>query len=222
MSRGTARAAGTVFLVDDDRSFLTAAARLMRASGYQVETFSSAPELLARLAKGATGCVVADLRMPGMDGLALQEAIARLEEPLPVVFLTGEGDVPSSVEAMKHGAVDFLAKRAPKEALLQAIDRARARDAQDRAGRMQRHAARVRFATLTPREVQVLAGVVQGLLNKQIAWALGIHERTVKLHRTGITTKLGIDSVAELTRWVADAGLLPELDAVARAFPEGQ
>lgn len=213
---------GVVFLVDDDRSFLTAAARLLRASGYEVETFSSAGDLLARLAKDARGCVVADLRMPGMDGLELQADIARMEEPLPVVFLTGEGDVPSSVDAMKHGAVDFLAKRAPKEALLEAIERARARGTRDRARRAQRRAARALYEALTPREVQVLAGVVQGLLNKQIAWALGIHERTVKLHRTGITTKLGMDSVAELTRWAGEGGLLGELDAVARAFPRGQ
>ena len=216
------RREGVVFLVDDDRSFLTAAARLLRASGYQVETFHGAHDLLARLARGGQGCVVADLRMPGMDGLALQEAIARLPEPLPVVFLTGEGDVPSSVEAMKHGAVDFLAKRAPKNALLEAIERARARNAADREVRARRREARALYETLTPREVQVLAGVIQGLLNKQIAWALGIHERTVKLHRTGITTKLRIDSVAEMTRWVSDAGLLEELDAVARAFPKRQ
>jgi FixJ family two-component response regulator len=157
-----------------------------------------------------------------MDGLELQADIARMEEPLPVVFLTGEGDVPSSVDAMKHGAVDFLAKRAPKEALLEAIERARARGTRDRARRAQRRAARALYEALTPREVQVLAGVVQGLLNKQIAWALGIHERTVKLHRTGITTKLGMDSVAELTRWAGEGGLLGELDAVARAFPRGQ
>jgi FixJ family two-component response regulator len=216
------RREGLVFVVDDDRSFLTAAARLLRASGYSVETFPSGRDLLARLSEGARGCVVADLRMPGMDGLALQEAIARLPEPLPVVFLTGEGDVPSSVEAMKHGAVDFLSKRAPKNALLEAIERARARDAVDRAGRERRREARALYGTLTPREVQVLAGVVHGLLNKQIAWALGIHERTVKLHRTGITTKLGIDSVAELTRWAGENDLLGELDAVARAFPRGQ
>lgn len=216
------RREGVVFLVDDDSSFLKAAARLLRASGYEVEAFSGAGELLARLQRGARGCVVADLRMPGMDGLALQDAIARLPEPLPVVFLTGEGDVPSSVEAMKHGAVDFLAKRAPKNALLEAIDRARERDAEQRAAREQRRQARAFYEKLTPREIQVLAGVVQGLLNKQIAWALGIHERTVKLHRTGITTKLGIDSVAELTRWASEAGLLEELDRVARAFPRGQ
>jgi FixJ family two-component response regulator len=221
-SAAAGRGDGIVFLVDDDRSFLTAAARLLRASGYHVETFGSARDLLERLKSGAPGCVVADLRMPGMDGLALQEEIARLEEPLPIVFLTGEGDVPSSVEAMKHGAVDFLGKRAPKKELLEAIDRARARGASERAARAERRAARARYLTLTPREVQVLAGVVQGLLNKQIAWALGIHERTVKLHRTGIMTKLGLDSVAELTRWVGQAGLLAELDAVARGFPRGQ
>jgi two-component system response regulator FixJ len=211
-----------VFVLDDDRPFLTAVARLLRAAGYAVEAFSSGADLLARLSVGPAGCVIADLRMPGMDGLEFQEALSRSGNPLPVVFLSGHGDVPATVRALKHGAEDFLTKRAPREDLLNAVDRAVARDARDREERSRRLESRARFDRLTAREREVLAHVVQGQPNKQIAWDLSIGERTVKLHRTNITTKLGITSVAGLTRWVQDAGLLPELDAVGRTFPKGQ
>jgi FixJ family two-component response regulator len=126
------------------------------------------------------------------------------------------------VKALKHGAEDFLTKLAPKKELLDAVARALARDAREREECAHRLEMRVRFDCLTPRERQVLAHVVQGRPNKRIAWALSIHERTVKLHRTSITTKLGVASVAELTRWVQAAGLLPELDAAARPLPKGQ
>ncbi len=213
---------GVVFVVDDDRSYLTAIARLLRGAGYAVETFSSGADLLARLSGGAGGVVLADLRMPGMNGLELQEALSQSGNPLPVVFLSGHGDVPTTVRALKRGAEDFLTKRAPKEELLAALDRAMARGERERAERARRLESRALFDRLTPREKEVLAHVLQGRLNKQIAGELSIGERTVKLHRTNITTKLGIDSVAELTRWVQDAGLLPELDAAARPFPKGQ
>jgi len=211
-----------VFVVDDDLSFLTAVGRLFRAAGHSVETFSSGADLLARLSRGAEGCVVADLRMPGMSGLELQEALSRTGSPLPVVFLSGFGDVPTTVRALKHGAEDFLTKRAPKRDLLEAVARALARGAREREERLRRLETRVLFDRLTPRERQVLAHVVQGRLNKEIAWDLSIHERTVKLHRTSITTKLGVASVAGLTRWVQEAGLLQQLDEAAARFPKGQ
>jgi len=211
-----------VFVLDDDRPFLNAVSRLLRAAGYAVETFSTGADLLTRLSGGPAGCVIADLRMPGMNGLEFQEALSRSGNPLPVVFLSGFGDVPATVRALKHGAEDFLTKRAPREDLLDAVARAVARDAREREERSRRHESRTRFDRLTPREREVLAHVVQGRPNKQIAWELSIGERTVKLHRTNITTKLGIASVAELTRWLQDAGLLPELDAAARTFPKGQ
>jgi len=211
-----------VFVLDDDRPFLTAFSRLLRGAGYAVETFSSGADLLARLSGGPAGCAIADLRMPGMDGLEFQEALSRSGNPLPVVFLSGHGDVPATVRALKHGAEDFLTKRAPREALLDAVARAIARDAREREERSRRLESRARFDRLTAREREVLAHVVQGRPNKQIAWELSIGERTVKLHRTNITTKLGITSVAELTRWVQDAGLLPELDAASHPFPKGQ
>ena len=213
----------TIFIVDDDRSYLTAVTRLLHASGHAVESFTTASDLLQRLGRGAQGCILADLKMPGMDGLQLHEAVAASANPLPVVFLSGHGDVPTTVRALKQGAEDFLTKTAPKSDLLNAVSRAISRDAAQRAERAARLAARERFETLTPREREVLAHVVQGHINKQIAWDLSIHERTVKLHRTSITTKLGIASVAALTRWVQEAGLLPELDALSRrSLPKGQ
>ena len=161
--------------------------------------------------------MLADLQMPGMNGLDLQAALARTRNPLPILFLTGHGDIPSSVRAMRGGAVDFLEKRAPKEHLLDAVKRALAR-ARDRAERALLRELRARFDTLTARELEVLSHVVRGRLNKQIAADLGIHERTVKLHRTAVTTKLGVQSVAELTQLSLEAGIFA---APARPSPKG-
>ena len=144
-----------------------------------------------------------------MNGLELQAALARSRDPLPIVFLTGHGDIPSSVRAMRDGAEDFLEKSAPKEQLLAAVQRALARDTRERESRARQRELHARFDTLTKRELEVLSHVVRGRLNKQIAGDLGIHERTVKLHRTAITTKLRVQSVAELTRLVDEAGLFP-------------
>ena len=197
----------TVHIVDDDVYFLAAVSRLLRASGLTVRTFSSADDFLATRDPDAPGCVVADLQMPGMNGLDLQSVLARAPNPLPMLFLTGHGDIPSSVQAMRRGAEDFLEKRAPKEQLLDAVKRALARDARDREERIRQHALRARFDALSARELDVLAQVVRGRLNKQIAAVLGIHERTVKLHRTAITTKLGVPSVAELTQLTQESGI---------------
>jgi FixJ family two-component response regulator len=197
----------TVYIVDDDASFLAATSRLLRASGFAVKTFASAAAFLAeRRDEDEPGCVLTDMQMPGMSGLDLQSALAQSPNPLPILFLTGHGDIPSSVRAMRDGAEDFLEKRAPKEQLLDAVQRALARDAGERATRTRQRALRQRFDTLTKRELEVLAHVVRGRLNKQIAGDLGIHERTVKLHRTAITTKLGVRSSAELARFVQQAG----------------
>lgn len=209
-----------VHVVDDDASFLTAISRLLRANGFSVRTYSSAQEFLARRGADAPGCLLADLRMPQMDGLDLQSALALTSNPLPILFLTGHGDIPSSVQAMRDGAEDFLEKRAPKEKLLDAVTRALARDSREREARSRQRELRARFNTLTEREREVLSHVVQGRLNKQIAWDLGIHERTVKLHRTAITTKLQVQSVAELTRLTQEAGIFPE--PVKTLFPKGE
>ena len=208
-----------VHVVDDDASFLTAVSRLLRANGFSVKTYSSAQNFLAQRDADAPGCVLADLQMPQMSGLDLQSALAQTPNPLPILFLTGHGDIPSSVQAMRDGAEDFLEKRAPKEKLLDAVTRALVRDAREREARNRQRELRALFDTLTDREREVLAHVVQGRLNKQIAWDLGIHERTVKLHRTAITTKLQVQSVAELTHLTQEAGIFAEL---VHTFPKGQ
>jgi FixJ family two-component response regulator len=192
---------------------------LLRASGFAVRTFSSATEFLAQRDAGAPGCVVADLQMPGINGLDLQSALAQTPNPPPLLFLTGHGDIPSTVRAMRGGAVDFLEKRAPKEELLDAVRRALARDAREREVRARQRELRARFDALSARELEVLAHVVRGRLNKQIAADLGIHERTVKLHRTAITTKLGVPSVAELTRLTEESCIFT---SSGPTFPKGQ
>jgi FixJ family two-component response regulator len=196
-----------VHIVDDDVSFLAAISRLLRASGFSVKTFSSASDFLARCDADAPGCVLADLQMPGMTGFDMQLALAQTPNPLPILFLTGHGDIPSTVRAMRDGAEDFLEKRAPKQRVLDAVKSALGRDAREREDRSRQRELRARFDALTKRELEVLAHVVQGKLNKQIAGDLGIHERTVKLHRTAITTKLSVQSVAELTKITLQAGI---------------
>ena len=196
-----------VHVVDDDPSFLTAVSRLLRASGFTVRTFDSAADLLSHLVADTAGCVIADLHMPGVGGLELQEALVNAAHPIPVIFVTGAGDVPSTVRAMRRGAEDFLSKRAPKNELLDAVKRAIARDARQRAQRDRLRELRAPFAALTPRDREVLTRVLRDRLNKQIASDLGIDERSVKRHRTNIMTKLRIESVVELTHLVYAAGL---------------
>jgi len=208
-----------VYVVDDDASFLTAISRLLRASGFAVETFTSAQDFLVHRDEDVPGCVLTDLRMPKMGGLDLQLALAQTSNPMPILFLTGHGDIPTTVQAMRGGAEDFLEKCAPKEKLVDAVTRALVRDAHERDARTQRNELCARFDALSERELEVLSHVVRGRLNKQIAADLGIHERTVKLHRTAITTKLRVQSVAELTRLTQEASVFlpPE-----RTFPKGQ
>ena len=194
-----------VHIVDDDDSFLRSMARLLRVSGYKVRAFKSVDEFLAREDREAPGCVVTDLNMPRRNGFDLQSALASSDNPMPAVFVTGQGDIPSSVRAMRAGAEDFLTKRSPKVQLLSAVDRALKRDAADRAQRTRHSQVRNKLEALTVRERQVLEGVVRGLLNKQIGEELGIAERTVKHHRTTLTQKLGVQSAAELALLVRDA-----------------
>lgn len=196
----------TVFVVDDDASHLASVVRLLRAADYQTLPFSSATDFLRERPVDAPGCVLADLQMPGMSGMDLQDALAKTGNPLPIVFLTGHGDIETSVKAMRHGAEDFLTKHAPKEDLLAAIERALARDVRERAVREQRREQLLRFARLTPREREVLLHVLRGRLNKQIAADLGIDERSVKRHRSGLMAKLEVRSVAQLSRLAVEAG----------------
>ena len=197
-----------IYLVDDDASYLKSLARLLSAEGFRVRAFQSGPELLEHVTEHACGCIVADLQMPGMNGLSLQGALAESKCQIPIIFLTGVGDIPSTVTAMRGGAVDFLEKCAPKAALLGAIRRALDQFAL-------RDALAGRIDKLTRREREVLGEVVLGRMNKQIAAKLGISERTVKMHRTSITTKVGVHSTAQLTTLAHAAGLLglPTVDS---------
>jgi len=196
-----------VHVVDDDDSVRTAVVRLLQAAGYEARGYASAGEfLLGRSDRNAPGCVVLDVRLPGPSGLDLQEALARLEVPLPIVFLTGHGDIPMSVRAMKAGAVDFLTKPVSREALLAAVRTAVARDADTRAAREGLRGLRDRYESLTPREREVFAGIVAGRLNKQIAAELGTAERTIKAHRAHVMEKMDVASVAELVRIAGQLG----------------
>ena len=197
----------TVHVVDDDTSFLTAMSRLLRASGFATRTYSSARGFLAERWEDEPGCVVVDLQMPDLDGLDLQSALAQTRYPLPVLFLTGHADTASTVRAMRGGAEDFLEKTAAKELVLDAVRRALVRDEREREARSHSDMLRARFAAISAREREVLGHVLRGRLNKQIAGDLGIHERTVKVHRKAIMTKLGVRSVAALARLSQEAGL---------------
>lgn len=198
-----------VHVVDDDAPFRTAVTRLLRAAKYEVRSYASAAEFAPEEAAGSPGCILLDLRMPGTSGFDLQQALAKTEERLPIVFLTGHGDIPASVRAMKAGAVDFLTKPVPRETLLGAIRAALDRDAAARQARALLHDLRERYNTLTAREREVLAHVVSGKLNKQIGFDLGTSERTIKAHRASIMDKLRAHSVAELTRLAQDLGVEP-------------
>lgn len=209
-----------IHLVDDDASFLRATSRMLRASGYEVSIHSSAADLLSGLSPDPEGCVVTDLAMPGIDGIALQQALEQHGSAMPVVFLTAHGDIPSTVRAMRRGAEDFLTKNAPKKDLLAAIERALERNTRERATRARLRDIRRRFDALSVRELEVLRYVVRGRLNKQIAADLGIHERTVKLHRTAVTTKLRVHSAAELANLCRDAAIFAE--ERSDTFPKGQ
>jgi len=191
--------APVVHIIDDDDAFRTAIARVLQFAGYRVKEHGSAGTFLLReTASQSPGCIVLDLRMPGVDGLELHEALARMEGALPVVFVSGHGDVTKSVRAMKGGAVDFLTKPVDRDSLLGAVGRSVALDASRRAQAKRRHDLDARFEALLPREREVFAQVVTGRLNKEIAAALGIAERTVKAHRSQVMEKMRASSLAEL------------------------
>jgi FixJ family two-component response regulator len=192
----------TVHVVDDDASLRTAVTRLLRAAGYQVRSYASAGEFLLARPANTPGCVLLDVRMPGPSGLDLQEAFGKLNETLPIIFLTGHGDIPMSVRAMKAGAVDFLTKPVQRDVLLNAVRNALARDEENRRTRERDGALRARFEMLTPREHSVLNLVAAGKANKEIAAELGTSERTVKAHRAQAMQKMEVTSLAELVRVV--------------------
>jgi FixJ family two-component response regulator len=189
-----------IHVVDDDDSLRAALLRLLSAAGYVARGYASAGEFLLHPLPDGPGCLLLDLRLPGPSGLDLQEALQRQGATLPVVFMTGHGDLAAGVRAMKAGAVDFLAKPVEGEVLFEALGRALAKDAAERSARAEARHLRERFATLRPRERAVFEQVVCGRLNKQIADALGVSERTVKLMRAQVMAKLGVASAAELGR----------------------
>jgi FixJ family two-component response regulator len=199
----------SVFIVDDDPGVLRALARLVTAAGYRTHTYGSPEAFLAQHDAAEPGCAVFDLAMPAVDGLALQQLLLDNGIARPVIFVTGKGDIPASVRAMRAGAVDFLTKPVSSEALLAAVSRARELDAQARRARNETASIEARLAKLTPREREVLTHVVAGRLNKQIAGDLGTAEKTIKVHRGRMMSKLGLRTVQDLVRLAERAGIPP-------------
>ncbi len=197
-----------VFVVDDDRSVLRAVTRLLRSEGHTVESFSSPREFLDRPAHDGPGCLVLDLRMPGVSGLEVQEALAAASQVLPIIFISGHGSVPASVRAMKAGAVDFLTKPFDDRQLLGAVENGIRRSVAMWTERSDLQDLQARIAILTPREREVFPLVAGGLPNKQIAGKLGTAEKTIKVHRARVMEKMKAGSLADLVRMAERAGLL--------------
>jgi len=213
----------TVHLVDDDESFLRSMERRLRGHGYTVATYPSVARFFERPDPDRPGCVLADLQMPKRDGFDLQDTLAHSAHPLPVVFVTGKGDIPTSVRAMRAGAEDFLTKRAATADLVAAIDRAIARDTRERGERARAAEARRKIALLSDRELQMLLGIVKGMQNREMAELHGLSERTVKYHRTMLTRRLDIYASVDLTRLVQDAGItIDELARMAGMAPPSE
>ena len=201
--------ATTVFVVDDELSVRQALVRLLRLARLNVAAFSSAEAFLECYDPGTPGCLVLDLAMPGLNGLELQEALTGRGSSLPIIFLTGHGDLPSGVMAMKRGAVDFLTKPADANDLIETVRGAIEKDRVTRQTRAELTEIQRRFATLTPREYEVLCHVVSGALNKQIAANLGTTEKTIKVHRSRVMEKAKVGSLAELVTLAVRAGIQP-------------
>ncbi len=191
-----------VFIIDDDPAFCASLVRFLRSVGFEAESFASARDFLARATAEGPACALVDLKMPEVDGLELQDALERSPRKVPVVFITGAGEISDSVKAMRAGAVDFLTKPVDEHQLIDAVERGLLEDTRKREERRRQADARTRLARLTPRETQVCHLVAQGLLNKQVAARLGLSEPTVKAHRQQVMFKLQVDSVAALVRLV--------------------
>jgi FixJ family two-component response regulator len=208
-----------VFLVDDDPGVLKALQRLLRSKGHEVRAFASSTEFLAQHDTSVRGCAILDVSMPDLDGLKLQAALTASGAERPVIFVTGVGDIPATVRAMKAGAIDFLTKPVNSRELLAAIQRAMEIDLKSRESQKDLELINSRISALTPREREVLTHVVAGRLNKQIAAALGIVEKTIKLHRGRMMRKMGVRTIADLVRMAERAGIKPphkEFDRTSR------
>lgn len=197
---------GMVYIVDDDSNVVDALSSLLRANGKQVQLFTSGQDFLDFERQDSCACLILDLRMPGLNGLQVQKSMAA-QTTIPVIFITGRGDVPSTVAAMKGGAVDFLTKPIDGSALLVSIDRALEQDRRLRLVAFEQESLLARYRSLTPREQQVLPLLVHGLLNKQAAWELGITENTVQIHRGHIMRKMEADSFATLVKLASKLSL---------------
>jgi FixJ family two-component response regulator len=207
--RGLKESERRVFVVDDDQSVRTSLATLLSTEDYAVEIFASATEYLARVPHPGPACLVLDVRLPGLDGLALQRQLMEEGRIEQIVFITGHGDIPMGIRAMKRGAVDFLPKPFTDDELLSAVAQALTRSAEHWKQRGEVAESRARLAKLTPREFEVLRLVIAGLLNKEIAAELGVAVRTIKTHRSRVMQKMGVTSVAELVRRAQKAGVAP-------------
>ena len=196
-----------IAIVDDDLSVRRSLQRLIRSAGWNAESFASAQEFLARPGPGTPSCLLLDLRLPGLSGLDLQKRMAEIGLEIPIVFLTGHGNIPASVQAMKAGAVEFLTKPFDEEDLFQAIQEAIERDWRTRQQRAEKRELKNRYASLTSREQEIMEQVISGTLNKQIAAELGITEFTVKFHRGHIMRKMQADSLADLVRMAGNLGM---------------
>jgi FixJ family two-component response regulator len=204
-----ARTDSTIFVVDDDASVRKGVTRLLRSAGWDAEAFATAKEFLTRPAYVGVGCVVLDVSMPDITGLELRDQLTARKISLPVIFLTGHGDIPTGVDAMKKGAVDFLEKPVDSRALLEAIQRAVERHRIQRAQDRELGKIHERLVRLSDREREVMEYVIAGCLNKQIGDALGIAEKTVKVHRGRVMQKMEVSSVAELVHLCETAGIPP-------------
>jgi FixJ family two-component response regulator len=207
-----------VYIVDDEPSIRNSAKELVESVGLRVQTFATAQDFLASQRPDVPGCLVLDVRLPGLSGLDLQRELARLNSPVPIIFITGHGDIPMTVKAMKAGAVDFLAKPFRHQDLLDAIARALERDRSDRGQRSELAELRRRHESLTPREREVMAFLVKGMLNKQVAAELAMTEPTVKFHRAHVMRKMNAASMAELVR-AAGKLIEPVTEDAARSRP---
>jgi FixJ family two-component response regulator len=202
-----AETAPIVFIVDDDLSVRRSTERLVRAAGLNVQAFTSAREFLKNPRPEAPACLILDVRMPGLDGMELQRELTRAGIKIPIIFITGHGDIPMSVRAMKAGAVEFLTKPFRSRSLLDAVHSAIARDRSSHQERSESEGLRERYEQLTPREREVMPLVAAGLLNKQVAGELTTTERTIKFHRAHIMQKMQAESLADLVRMTEKLGV---------------
>jgi FixJ family two-component response regulator len=198
-----------IFIVDDDAAFSKSLARLVKSTEFDVETFLSAQEFLQRKVYKGTSCLLLDVRMPGLTGPELQQQLAKRNISMPIIFLTAHGDTPTGVKAMKDGAEDFLLKPVEEGQLLEAIDKALDKDVEVKKQLKEKERIRHLITSLTPREYEVFRWIITGMLNKQIAYVIGITERTVKAHRSQVMEKLNVFSIAELVRLAQKVGISP-------------